>query len=353
MRTLEILTVLTAFVAPLFAADPSSAIGAARQAINQKQFASAVKVLHDALPDASRIANPKERDMALAALHFYSALAFTGLNDEADAKNELSEFFRLSPQTAGIDPNKYDPQFVRYFNEVRAAASDNGGGFAKAYPGFASFSGRRRAIPVAQWGNSTDLELLGTADEKHEWGRLTTDEDRQAFVDRFWERHGANGFRAEFNRRVAFADETFGTEKTHGSLTDRGRVFVLLGPPKLVKQKPLSALEGASVRNAPATTGAQPPSGLAGESVRTSPATTGASSWQTMQANDINRGIRSPDPVTKGLVERWLFSRDQIPPTIPDTEVVIKFITEEGYGDHVLQRDFMVIKVLHDAAAMH
>jgi hypothetical protein len=45
--------------------------------------------------------------------------------------------------------------------------------------------------------------------------------------------------------------------------------------------------------------------------------------------------------------------RDQLPHGVPDAEVAIKFITQEGYGDHVLQREFMVNKVLADASTMY
>jgi len=147
-----------------------------------------------------------------------------------------------------------------------------------------------------------------------------------------------------------FADETFSTPKTRGAMTDRGRIFVIFGPPRLVKDKPLSQSEGGSVPLAgpamPPTGGSRP--GEGGDSITA--ATTNA--FHTMQVNDMNRGITAPTPIAKGLVERWIYGRDQMPPSIPDTEVVFKFITEEGYGDHVLQRDFMVMKALHDAAAL-
>ena len=62
-----------------------------------------------------------------------------------------------------------------------------------------------------------------------------------------------------------------------------------------------------------------------------------------------SRAPASPLPIAKANVERWVFSRDQLPRSVADAEVVFKFVTEEGYGDHVLQRDFMVTKALHDA----
>ena len=104
-------------------------------------------------------------------------------------------------------------------------------------------------------------------------------------------RHDQNDFRKEFLRRVAFADETFTGSRQRGALTDRRRVFVLIGPLVVIRQKPLTARESTTR--------------IGG-----------------------SHGI-------------------------PDAEAVFKFITQEGYGDHVLQRDFMVTKVLADAATMH
>ena len=74
---------------------------------------------------------------------------------------------------------------------------------------------------------------------------------------------------------------------------------------------------------------------------------------RAMAADDKNMTQIDPTPIAKGNVERWIYNRDQFPKGIPDAEAVFKFITQEGYGDHVLQRDFMVTKVLADAATMH
>ena len=64
------------------------------------------------------------------------------------------------------------------------------------------------------------------------------------------------------------------------------------------------------------------------------------------------RAAAQPDatPVPKGQVERWVYSRDPLSSRIPDDQLLLKFITEEGYGENVLQRDPLVVKALHDAA---
>ena len=56
----------------------------------------------------------------------------------------------------------------------------------------------------------------------------------------------SNEFKDEFDRRVAFADSRFTQAETRGSMTDRGMVFLLLGPPTYVGRKPLTAGDDAN-----------------------------------------------------------------------------------------------------------
>jgi GWxTD domain-containing protein len=337
-----------------FAADPAAAIGKARQALNDKQYDAAIQILQAAVPDAAALAEP-QHSQALAALHFYTALAFNGLGDDDKTREELEQFFRFNPNAKALDPSRYDPMFVKTFSEVSRAphtAPETGGSnFDEVYPGYANFRERDTRIGViAQWGDGAELQLLGTPEEKRAWQKLPDDEARRAFVEAFWKHRDKtpeteeNEYRKEFVRRAAFADETFRTAKSRGSLTDRGRVFVLIGPPRLIRQKPLTARDGAFNRGGGAGTtrniNASGPSNLSG-------------SAREAMVNDINQAMVLPEPDLGGTVERWIFGRDQLPQTIPDAEVTFKFITQQGYGDHVLQRELMVNKVLADAATIH
>jgi GWxTD domain-containing protein len=242
-----------------------------------------------------------------------------------------------------IDPSKFDAQFVRWFNDVqKTMKSENSVGFEAAYPGYRSFGETQpKARPLAEWGDGPEMTLLGKADERRQFQKLTTDDERRAFIEAFWKRRDttpdtdANELRDTFLKRAAFADRMWSTERLRGALSDRGRVFLLLGEPVVIRTKPLSKAEGASVRG-----GASAPPPDVANAVEMA---------HVMEAADKNMGIKNFDPVNKGSVERWYFARDQLPRSIPDAEVVFKFITEEGYGDHILQRDFMVNKVMHDA----
>jgi GWxTD domain-containing protein len=277
----------------------------------------------------------------MAALHFYTAIAFSGMNDEANARTALEHFFFLTPGMNKIDPAKFDKDFVRRFNEVSAAMSkERPAAFDGAYPAYKTFRDELpQERPIEQWGEGPEMTLLGTAEEKAQWRRLHDQAERERFIESFWEKRAEH--RAEFLRRVAFADQAFVTEKTRGSMTDRGRVFVLLGPPKIVRFGNLSQAEGARVvgKRGPVTASAPGPGGRA--------------DWAAMQLSEQNMLTPSLDPAVKGRVERWIYGREQLPSGFPDDQVIFKFLTEEGYGENVLQRDFLALKALKDAGQVH
>jgi len=338
-RTVVVSLIVLSIECAALAADPSAAIGTARQHIADKQFDAAVKVLQDAMPDAAALHEPN-RTKAMAALHFYTAIAFSGKNAEGDAREALERFFLLSPDNYKIDPAKFDAKFVRVFNAVaEAIAKERQAAFDAAYPAYKNFRDPSPPdLPVERWGEGPALALLATAEEKAEWHRLTVRAEQEKFIESFWERRREH--RTEFLRRAAFADETFFTEKTRGSLTDRGRVFVLLGPPKIVRFGNLTQADGARVvgKRGPVTASGTDPN---------------RGGWAAMDLSDRAQGTASLDPSVKGRVERWVYSRDQLPKGFPDDQVAFKFLTEEGYGENVLQRDFLVLKALKDAAQVH
>ena len=90
-------------------------------------------------------------------------------------------------------------------------------------------------------------QILMTKADHEEWGKVTTDREAEAFVRLFWARRdptpdsAENEFRRDFERRAAYADQRFAEkteqgEEVRGSLSDRGRVFILLGPPRRTQQ---------------------------------------------------------------------------------------------------------------------
>lgn len=324
------------------AADPAEAVGAARQALQAKEYQKALDLLQGAIPDAAVLPEPK-RTQAFAALHFFTAQAFFGMGNEAKVREELDRFFVFSPNTNSIDAKKFDAGFVRVFNSVvstrRLTTSE---AFQVSYPGYRNYPDIEiPERPVSQWGEGPELSYLGTTDEKQKWNSLQDDAARRTFVDEFWRNRDAtpasedNEVRDTYRRRIAFADRTFVTETERGSMTDRGKVFVLLGTPKIVRHVPLTAKDAGNV-------------GRQG-SVAPVNQTSTAAGWQAMDISDRNRAVVSSVPMANGKVERWVYGRDQLPKGFPDDQVAFRFITQEGYGQSVLEREPMVNKALMDA----
>src|SRR5579859_6079274 len=81
----------------------------------------------------------------------------------------------------------------------------------------------------AAWAKGP-VQYLMTPDEVRQWNALQTDAEADAFIAHFWERRDPRA-REVFEGRVATADKTFSNGRMKGSMTDRGRIFIVFGPP--------------------------------------------------------------------------------------------------------------------------
>src|SRR5580704_3204427 len=75
-----------------------------------------------------------------------------------------------------------------------------------------------------------------TKEEKDAFLRLTTNEERDQFIEEFWRRRNPdpdspdNATREEHYRRIAYANDRF-SSGIPGWKTDRGRIYIIWGPP--------------------------------------------------------------------------------------------------------------------------
>jgi GWxTD domain-containing protein len=105
-----------------------------------------------------------------------------------------------------------------------------------AVSAFAQLSAEHR-----DWANGP-VKWIMTAEETAKWKSVKKDADAKAFIDLFWARRDPtpatpeNEFKADFDRRVEYANAQFGQARKKGALTDRGRVFIVLGPPYSVSR---------------------------------------------------------------------------------------------------------------------
>ena len=92
------------------------------------------------------------------------------------------------------------------------------------------------------WEKSPEFQYLATDTEKKDFKKVASDEEAEKFVALFWARRDPNiektprnVFREQFEARVKFADEKLSLGRKRGSLTERGKALILIGPPAGVK----------------------------------------------------------------------------------------------------------------------
>ncbi len=98
------------------------------------------------------------------------------------------------------------------------------------------FSTGQLPEPYQKWLDE-EVRYIISSREKDEFQQLETDALRDAFIERFWRRRDPdlatdiNEFRDEHFRRIAYASERFDKEGRPGWRTQRGRVYIIHGPP--------------------------------------------------------------------------------------------------------------------------
>jgi len=171
------------------------------------------------------------------------------------------------------------------------------------------------------------VQLLLTSQERAAYQQLTTDEQAKSFIDLFWAKRDpnletrANEFKLDFDARVAAADKLFGEKDTRGALTDRGRVFILMGPASRTKESIERFLTGLYGR------------GRQDKDFKSAPIGSTSSST-VMYGISFDR--------YKGVADIWLYSREQIPAEVHLPKrmksVMFAFFDTDGTGHYELQR---------------
>ncbi len=96
--------------------------------------------------------------------------------------------------------------------------------------------------PYKKWLNE-DVTYIITDEERAAWKRLSTDEEREQFIEQFWLRRDPtpdtveNEFKEEHYRRIAYANEHYASG-IPGWKADRGRIYITFGPPDEIESHP-------------------------------------------------------------------------------------------------------------------
>ena len=258
----------------------------------------------------------------------------------------------------------YSKKAVAAFAAAQKAIASAGPSIARAYAAFQAPA--KSSEPVsATWGDGPVVWLM-TDSEKAGWAAAATDADRAAFVEKFWKARNLEDdptFQPTFEKRVAFADANFAVDdksgKKRGSMTDRGMVFVLLGPPTYGGRKRIGSGDDKSQNAGMSSVGdhdsfiaqKQAQGQAYANSQKANPTSSGKVSTTQMAAmNDqyTGPGTQAADS-EMNFQEVWHYRKELLPKNVSYQQVDAVFITKKGYGVEVLQRDSDILTTLSAA----
>ena len=220
--------------------------------VNARSWDAALRTMATLQTEAAKPGNEAMREKLEGPIVFYRGVCEANLGQADEAVADFTTFLRMQPN-ASIDSAVHSIEVVAAFDAARRKLADRGPSLAEAYASFAASADATVADPADKFWADGPVRWILTDQEKREWAGLTDPNMRVAFVERFWAERaalpgaGSRSYRQEFERRVAFADAYLahdGAER--GSLTDRGMVFILLGPPRTASRKALRSGEDPS-----------------------------------------------------------------------------------------------------------
>ena len=283
----------------------------------------------ETLKELDREAEKPENAKALPALRpaaaFYRGVCLAATGRTEDARAQFAIYLAANPDKT-LERNAYPRPVLDAFEQARksarASVSEEVSALAAAYRQTNAPSSDP-SPPGPDWA-SGPVKYLLAPEEVRAYSRIAADQERAEFVARFWGSGDpaaprAAKLRHEFERRVAFADEHFAEGPTRGSLTDRGMVFVLLGPPSGVLRRPITAADDT-------------PSML-------------TMNGATNPAPRASIGVSSSDQPSNWR-EVWRYKRALLPAEAPYQQVDFAFQTRVDYGTNVLQREAAVLRTL-------
>jgi GWxTD domain-containing protein len=280
-----------------------------------------------------------ERPKVMPAYYFYSAAIAFEKKDQERATKSLRSYFELVPN-ASLDKGAYPKAFSIFFDAektrfdatARAGAPEagpqsTGGGVLSDY---ASYLPDPAAVPSNDGSPSwidSPVRFLLTDEEKKAYRALADDDARRSFVASFWKKLDPrpetpeNEMEIEFYRRAQYADAHFSTEGLRGSLSERGWVFLIMGPPSYAGRQIQRESEDLMTQ--------------LGNASNTTSVSLGHGAGSVLVHNDP---AYVPNPMD-GTSESWYYRPDRLPKGVPFNEIVFTFVTRRGYGENVLQKD--------------
>jgi len=103
---------------------------------------------------------------------------------------------------------------------------------------------KKQEAAFDHWKRWLEEDVVYVTSEEEVFKQLTTEEEREQFVEQFWRRRDPdpstpeNEFRVEHYRRVRYANDMFAAG-IHGWKTDRGMVYIKFGAPNRIESHPI------------------------------------------------------------------------------------------------------------------
>jgi GWxTD domain-containing protein len=323
----------------------------AKDQVRLGSYADALVTLSRVEIESQKPENQASRASLRASLAFYRGACLAELGREREAQKEFEIFLASSPDVS-LDPAMYPKKIIAVLEETRRnlrrpqAHPREEGSFATAYRAFVPNSDQREPALGEDWAEGPVRWLL-SVEGRRSFSQLPNPISRSEFVTSFWKARDPrpetpeNEFREEFEKRVAFADAHFTENEVRGSLTDRGMVFVLLGPPTYVGRRPIRAGEDTS-----------DPSGMSRFSRNDVVAVekiNGPSAATNLTVDNMTGPVNTILDGSASWREVWHYRRELLPKRVPYQQVDFDFITRTGYGKNVLQREATVLNTLDSA----
>ena len=333
----------------------------AKEQFRMANYTESLKTLDALQAEADKPGNEAARSQLAPGLAFYRGACYAGLGRADEARQSFETFLAYDPNPK-LDPSVYPKKVIaaveaaqKDLEKAPKPASASGAAPAPQKPAeTGAFAASYRAFKYdppdsdgadENWADGPARYLL-TSEQRADYLRLSSLAERSEFIVDFWKAHDPtpetpeNEFRREFEKRVAYADQLMGQGETRGSLTDRGMLFVLLGPPTWVGRKPIAVGEDT----------ADPQGMLRFTSMDAAFALKGASNAQVAAILATMSGPANTLPESEtSWREVWHYRRELLPRTVSYLQVDFQFVTKRGYGNEVLQRDEVALATI-DAA---
>jgi GWxTD domain-containing protein len=324
MRPFHTLAVSLLLIAcTLFAADPTlpALFKRAKEAFASGDYKASLGYFELLDTESAKPGFENDRSKLIPVVTFYRGANLAVLGRKDEAREAFITYLGYVPSAAITSP-AFPKATVDLFEQARKEAATRSATVQVAYAKF---------VRPADWSLAGDerwiespVKYLLTPAQKKEYATFTTNAERASFVEAFWKQldptptSGVNELRNEFEQRLAFADANFATPKLAGHLTERGALFAILGAPTYVGVKEFAA---------------------------------GDETLDQLRSGGRASGGRELERQgSRGQRESWYYRSGRIPAGVPFREVRFDFITKEGYGTSVMQKDSEPMQTLGIAA---